>query len=101
MNKASSLGSPPCGGSFTINNPTQKAGECSPPHEKIWTGKDEGKVDIPEIPAFEGWPQIREWFKAVGIAIYARGKRTYPVMPSLSLCRCSIATTHPSWSALV
>jgi hypothetical protein len=54
MNKTSSLGSPPCGRNFTIDNPTQKGGECNPPHEKIWTGKDEGEVDILGIPAFEG-----------------------------------------------
>jgi len=32
----------------------EKGGEYNPPHGKIWTGKDNGKVDIPEIPEFGG-----------------------------------------------
>ena len=61
---------------------------------------DEGEVEIPEYCSTEGMPLDQRTVLADRMAIFPRVVGAYPVLTSFSLRRCSIATTHPTWSAL-
>jgi hypothetical protein len=68
--------------------------------EGIKPGKNEKEVEIPKYFSISGMTSDQGTVLEIRMAITPRVKGTYPVLISLSLRRCSIATTHPTWSAL-